>query len=185
MWPPEQSSLPCLPTCRGIKLSRDGGTSANDEAIRPLGPPVLAGLRRSPKVCSSIRRGLSNTHFAAPIGGGGVGGAITSRQECRGCLIGVVDDEKPFPVLADPRGVGSSDRMCAALEPLRIDCRVRCSRKGHRSRPGPRETVLFDAALAPCPAGASGNSTATAPDHVLNIEFACWTGVDAFLDLRL
>ena len=32
--------------------------------------PLLAGLRRSPKVCSSIRRGLSSTHFAVSIGGG-------------------------------------------------------------------------------------------------------------------
>jgi len=64
-------------------------------------------------------------------------------------------------------------------------CRVRCSRKGRRSRPGRRETVLFDVALAPCPAGASGNPAATAPDHVFNIEFASWTGVEAFLDCRL
>jgi hypothetical protein len=69
-------------------------------------------------------------------------------------------------------------------EPLRVGCRVRCSRKERRSRPGRRETVLFDAALAPCPAGASGNPTATAPDHVFNIEFAGRTGVEAFLDFR-
>jgi hypothetical protein len=75
--------------------------------------------------------------------------------------------------------------VCVAREPLREDCHVRCSRKGRRSRPGRRETVLFDAALAPCPAGARGSPAATAPDHVFNIEFASWTGVEAFLDFRL
>ena len=39
--------------------------------------------------------------------------------------------------------------------------------------------------LQQSPAGASGNPAATAPDHVFNIEFASWTGVDAFLDFRL
>ena len=40
------------------------------QACRTLDRPELAGLRRSPKVCSSIRRGLSSTHFAVSIGGG-------------------------------------------------------------------------------------------------------------------
>jgi hypothetical protein len=62
-----------------------------------------------------------------------------------------------------------------------VDCHERCSRKWRRSRQALRERVLFDAASAPSPAGASGNPTATAPDDVLNIEFAGRSGVEALL----
>jgi hypothetical protein len=47
------------------------------------------------------------------------------------------------------------------------------------------ESVLFDAASAPNPTGASGKSATTAPDNLFNIEFDGWSGVETFLDLRL
>jgi hypothetical protein len=57
--------------------------------------------------------------------------------------------------------------------------------KGVEVGPARPEKVLFDAASAPCPAGASGNPVVTTPDHVFNIEFAGWTSVEAILDFRL
>lgn len=76
--------------------------------------------------------------------------------------------------------------MCAALEPLRVWI-VACDvvAEGVEVGQGSPRRFLFDAASAPCPAGANGNPAATAPDHVFNIEFVSWTGVEALLDFRL
>jgi hypothetical protein len=41
-----------------------------------------------------------------------------------------------------------------------------------------------DAALAPRPAGASGQPTTTAPDHPVDIKFTGQSGVEALLDFR-
>jgi len=48
------------------------GTSANDEAIRPLGPPVLAGSRRLPTgaTCRLCAAALSNTRVIRRGGNG-------------------------------------------------------------------------------------------------------------------
>jgi hypothetical protein len=87
--------------------------------------------------------------------------------------------------LADLKVIESTHRVSDAPALLREDCCGRCSRKYRRNRRALRARVLFDAASAPGPTGASGKPAATATDNLFNIEFNGWSGVEAFLDFRL
>src|ERR1022692_1105881 len=54
-----------------------------------------------------------------------------------------------------------------------------------RSRRALRESVLFDAALARSPAGASGQLATATPNHIFHIEFTGRSRIETLLDFRL
>src|SRR5450631_4263549 len=110
---------------------------------------------------------------------------ITSRRAARAMMYSpqrrrlILNSRFPIPVAS------YQCTSALALQPLRSNYREQCSCKWRRSRQALCERARSDAVLAPRPAGASGESTTTASDNLVNIEFTSRSGVEALLDFRL